>query len=432
MRGAFSYNSAKSYQTELKQAKQQSQDLHRTGDFFTTLLTLEPGEVPPDPPESHAPEEKKPNGLSPTTHLEPVSPFSQPPAPPPQQPLPEKPDVARSAPNLMPQNLLKSIEAGRPKSATNSPTRTEPPSSQILSLVEALTTAKREIDSQGDRVKQLEVMLKRERKAREGAEERARRLLAGHSKPGSDENGTVEEEAFEPPVEPPDTDENQLPNGHTGKAEGRSEEAASTSAQPETRSTASVDAATTRLQEKLDMMVREMDEMKIVMENYKRRAETAEHEQRGLAEMVQQIRANTAAAASESGDESTVLATSPSQSSDSASLDSTRPTSASNSTLSTASQTTKHLNGRALPPFSSSTQSDHSGDGMDELHRTVSTVLQEASKSQQRWGRVGGAGWSGGEGTMMVHGAPYASMVGVVLIGVGIMTWLNGWQRGER
>ena len=417
-------------QAELKQAKQQSQDLHRTGDFFTTLLTSEPGKVPPEPPEIHLAEEKKPNGLSPTTHLEPISPFSQPPAPPPQQPLPEKPDVARSAPNLIPQNHFKSIDIGRPKSATNSPTRTEPPSSQILSLVEALTTAKKEIDSQGDRVKQLEILLKRERKAREGAEERARRLLAGHS--GSDESGTIEEEAFKPPADSHTAAEKQGPNGHAEEFRDIFEEPGSTVAQPGSHSIASVDATTTRLQEKLDMMVREMDEMKIVMESYKRRAETAEHERKGLAEMIQQIRANAATAANESGDESTLLATSPSQSSDSTFSDSTRPTSASNSSSSDAYQQIKHLNGRALPPSSSATQTDHPDDGMAELQRTVSTALQEASKSQQRWGHVGGVGWSSGEGTMMVQGAPYASMVGVVLIGVGIMTWLNGWQRGER
>ena len=180
-------------------------------------------------------------------------------------------------------------------------------------------------------------------------------------------------------------------------------------------------------------MVREMDEMKIVMENYKRRAETAESERKGLAEMVQQIRSTAAATATESGDESTLLATSPSQSSDSAFSSSTRPTSASNSASSSLHLSTKHLNGRALPTSSSASQMDHpNDDGMAELHRTVTTALQEASKSQQRWGRVSGAGWGGGESTMMVQGAPYASMVGVVLIGVGIMTWLNGWQRGER
>lgn len=320
----------------------------------------------------------------------------------------------------------------------SSPTRAEPPSSQILSLVEALTTAKREIDSQGDRVKQLEALLKRERLAREGAEERARRLLVGHpSKPGLHESSTVEGAAFERPAGSKIMDGIQLSNGHVVEAEDQPEKLASTPAQPKTpeelqRDTASVDASTTRLQNRLDLMVREMDEMKTVMESYKRRAETAEEEKKGLAEMVQQIRAEFEAAAKELGGESTILGNSSSPTSDAATSwgsGSTYATSSSDSTPATNQHNSKHLNGRATTgvPLSSTTQTDH---GMSELERTVSTALQEASKSQ-RWGRSGG-GWGGnGEGAM-VQGAPYASMVGVVLIGVGIMTWLNGWQRGER
>ncbi len=320
----------------------------------------------------------------------------------------------------------------------SSPTKAEPPSSQILSLVEALTTAKREIDSQGDRVRQLEVLLKRERMAREGAEERARLLLAGHSsKPGSYGNGTVEEEAFEPPADSQTTDENRLPNGQVIEAKDQPEKLASTPALPKTpeelhHDTVSIDASTTRLQERLDLMVREMDEMKIVMESYKRRADTAEEEKKGLADMVRQFRAELAATAKEHGDDSTALGSSTSPTSDAASswgLGSTYATSGSGSTPASNQQNPKYLNGRATTgvPLSSTAQTDRE---MSELERTVSTALKEARKSQ-RWSRNGG-GWGGNGEGVMVQGAPYASMVGVVLIGVGIMTWLNGWQRGER
>jgi len=283
----------------------------------------------------------------------------------------------------------------------------------------------------------LELLLKRERKAREGAEERARRLLAGHSsKSESDESGTVEEEAFDPPADSQNTDETPVPNGHVDEAEDQPEKLALTPAQTGTakevyHDTTSVDASTSHLQEKLNFMVREMDEMKFVMESYKRRAETAEEERKGLAEMVQQIRTNAAAVADETGDESTLLPNSPSQGSHaitSRGLHSAFAASASNSTHATNQYTSKHLNGYTTTgaPLSSATQTDHD---MSELERTVSAALQEASRSQ-RWGR---ARWgrNGGDGAM-VQGAPYASMVGVVLIGVGIMTWLNGWQRGER
>ena len=55
-----------------------------------------------------------------------------------------------------------------------------------------------------------------------------------------------------------------------------------------------------------------------------------------------------------------------------------------------------------------------------DLERTVSSVLQQQQQAQ------------GQRGSVAMQSAPYASMVGVVLIGVGLMTWLNGWQRGDR
>ena len=44
--------------------------------------------------------------------------------------------------------------------------------SQILSLIESLNDAKRQIESQGSKVKELEDMLKQERQAREAAEDK--------------------------------------------------------------------------------------------------------------------------------------------------------------------------------------------------------------------------------------------------------------------
>jgi hypothetical protein len=33
---------------------------------------------------------------------------------------------------------------------------------------------------------------------------------------------------------------------------------------------------------------------------------------------------------------------------------------------------------------------------------------------------------------MLLQSAPYASILGVVLIGVGLMTYLNSWQKLEK
>lgn len=132
--------------------------------------------------------------------------FSDPPAPPPQQPLPEKPDVARSAHPFEPSSpSLKRSNTERPRSVPNaSPIRQEP-SSQIIKLAEDLANARKELDVQSARMRDLEEMLQKERQAREVAEDLAKRLelqseakTNGHAKSNE---GSVMEDAFEPPAD---------------------------------------------------------------------------------------------------------------------------------------------------------------------------------------------------------------------------------------
>ncbi|CAD6585047.1 MAG: hypothetical protein ASARMPREDX12_001896 [Alectoria sarmentosa] len=398
---------------ELKQAKQQSQDLYRTSDFFNTLLTLQPGEQPPNSPPKHTTEENKANGVHPSTQVDAISPFSQPAAPPPQQPLPEKPDSARfTAPESFSQPSLKRVDTERPKSGLISPAK-EIPSGQIVSLLEALKSAKQEIDSQGSRVKHLEIALARERKARELAERRARTLSG--SQDDHETNGAVEEEAFEPPLDTLELIEHELPNGHAededeSKPLSRSISTATLkSAEDMRQGTVDVDTSTSRLQAKLDLMVKEMDDMKLLMESYKQRAEDAEEGRRGLAEMVESIRAGRDSKhvmPTTNDEDSTLL----SNGDVDGIADSKAPT---HSKGLGSSSSSSHLH-HQLPNGTAAIEDMHR-----ELEKTVSNVLQQ----QRQWG-------STGEGVRLVQSAPYVSMVGVVLIGVGIMTWLNGWQPG--
>ncbi|KAF6233637.1 hypothetical protein HO173_008194 [Letharia columbiana] len=398
---------------ELKQAKQQSQDLHRTGDFFNTLLTLQPGEQPPNSPPKHITEENKTNGVHPPSQVDIMSPFSQPPAPPPQHPLPEKPDSARfTIPDSLSQPSLKRVDTERPKSGLNSPTK-EIPSGQIVSLLEALKSAKQEIDSQGSRVKHLEVALARERKARELAERRARTLSG--SQDDHETNGTVEEEAFEPPLDTLELIEHELPNGHAeddeeSKLLPRSISTATLkSAEDMHQGTVDIDTSTSRLQARIDLMVKEMDDLKFLMESYKQRAEDAEEGQRGLAEMVESIRAgrdSKSVMPTTNDEDSTLLGNGDID----GGADSKGPTRSKGMDRSSSSSHLHHQ----LPNGTAAIEDMHR-----ELEKTVSNVLQQ----QRQWG-------STGEGGRIVQSAPYVSMVGVVLIGVGIMTWLNGWQPG--
>ncbi|KAL9006673.1 MAG: hypothetical protein Q9188_000547 [Gyalolechia gomerana] len=428
---------------ELKQAKQQSHDLHRTGEFFSTLLTLNPGDEMPKPPEGRVTQEsKQPNGISPVApFVEAISPFSQPPAPPPQQPLPAKPDVAQITSSASPnQPSLRRTDTERPSSFSSSPTRLDPHSSQILSLVEALNLAKKEIDSQGDRVKQLESLLKREKKARESAEERARRLMASQSSQDDERgDGNVEHDAFEPPLDV---------SREASSESGSKVSSASTDDQSDTRiiaapsespeqlhcQTENVDASTTRLQKRLDQMVREMDQMKTQMESYKRRAEGAETERASLAEMIESIRAN--AVGKETATNGNMIYPLNHTSlkhpvgAISSAVDQPRQTTGLwNGTSSTPSSPSSSLHNRKQPNgtiTASGTKTEKaSSSNLQALERSMAATLHSyatgAASAQSRGGR-----------DVAMQSAPYVSMVGVVLIGVGIMTWLNGWQKGDR
>ncbi|KAL8944262.1 MAG: hypothetical protein Q9216_000557 [Gyalolechia sp. 2 TL-2023] len=428
---------------ELKQAKQQSHDLHRTGDFFSTLLILSPGDEMPKPPDGRIMQEsKQPNGISPVApFVEAISPFSQPPAPPPQQPLPEKPDAARMpSSESINQPLLRRTDTEKPSSFSSSPTRLEPHSSQILSLVEALNLAKKEIDSQGDRVKQLESLLKREKKARESAEDRARRLMAGQSSRDDERaDGNVERDAFEPSLNI--SREASSENGSDVSSASTDDQSDTTTvaAPPESpeqlhRQTENVDASTTRLQKRLDQMVREMDQMKTQMDSYKRRAEGAETERASLAEMIEGLRADAAS-------KDTVMNGDMIYPLDRASLK--YPLGAISPALDQPRQTTGLWNGTSSSP-SSPSSSLHDRKQLNGTVTASGTKIEKASSSNLQglersmaatlhsYATGAASAQSRGGRDAVMPSAPYVSMVGVVLIGVGIMTWLNGWQKGDR
>ena len=351
-----------------------------------------------------------------------MSPFSQPPAPPPQQPLPEKPDVARfNIPDSAVVSPVKRTESERPRSGVISPSKSDPPPSQILSLVEALSNAKREIDSQGDRVKHLEILLKQEREAREGAEERARRLLEGRQQGKSDDEIRDIEADLNPRTDI--TGKLLTPKSNGYEANDGDSRPAAESPQlmfQESKSTNGsrhdlqhADASTTRLQEKLDLMVKEMDDMKLQMEKYKRRTESAENERNTLAEMVEGIRAAEANALPSS------FFSQPTNLLDAADAPRTIPSAHTNNdkaiNLRTGLPTTNHV-------FSHSNSNgkpvDSSKPDVQALERVISGALAQSNRSSSN--------------DRLVQSAPYASLLGVVLIGVGIMTYLNGWQKGER
>ena len=379
----------------MRAARLQSNDLGRTENFFGTLLSKEDIKENDKPPAVEVPKGPQVNGAALPFRADPKPRFSDPPAPPPQQPLPEKPDVARAQHFEPSSPSLKRTNTERPRSVPNaSPVRQEP-TSQILTLVEALASAKKEIDIQSARMKDLEEMLQKERQAREAAEEAAKRLELLQSEPKtngqvkSDDEGLIVEEAFEPPVEVIEKD---------------SEESLEPTPDDTAVALQPVSESTLLLEKRLEAMLGDMQELRNQMESFKQRAETAESERdverkerATLAEMVEKIRLEESARRSSSTE-------------------------------------------RARSPAKGDLAEQHLLNGKGHsLHATLGPLLETAgltsgsavSSEEKELGHaaVGTLSRSpGGHPPLLYKTTPYASMLGVVLIGMGVMAYLNGWQ----
>lgn len=379
----------------------QAQDLGQTGGFLNSMITqdgLEKERPKPSPTESHN-GPRQANGRPKMPKIDHLSRFSDPPAPPPQQPLPEKPDAPpRHSPSdqVVSHSPLRRSDTEKPKpsAAGGSPITREP--SQILSLVEALAAAKKEIDSQGARVKELEDMLHRERSARECAEERAKKLELSPVK-GPKQESEVEA-AFEPPPELDDQTTMEESNDSQTLGSDRSETAVRTTEQPSEKDVVSQTAVSPAdsLQHRLDAMVAEMGVMKQQLNEYKQRAETAEeekvHARKTLAEMIEKYRLER----SESPEDK-----------------------------SKGHRLEKEIDGIPTPGPDGALSSKKLGslvanepmpsNNLKELESAATAFAKQRHRSN-----------------VMDHSAPYASMLGVVLLGVGIMAYLNGWQKIEK
>jgi hypothetical protein len=376
----------------MRAARLQMNDLGRADNFFGSLLSKEDiKERENKPPAPDPPKAPHINGNSLPFRTDVNPRFSDPPAPPPQQPLPEKPDVARSHPFDPASPSLKRTNTERPRSVPNtSPVRQEP-TSQIVNLVEQLASAKKEIDTQSARLRDLEEMLQKERRAREQAEEIAKRLelesevmMNGHAKGGAE--GSVLEEAFEPPSDPIDP-----------KNEEQPEPAAVTE---KTVDPIVISDSTAILEKRLEAMLVDMQELRDQMESFKKRAETAEAERdtdrKTLAEMVEKIRADEARRSS--------------------STERARSMVGHHKTDSLPNATSDHSSATQSPILQKAGLANGSVVGSAEDSETGRPAMGILSKR------------AGGHDPLLYHTTPYASMLGVVLIGMGLMAYLNGWQ----
>ncbi|GKZ83300.1 hypothetical protein AnigIFM56816_008391 [Aspergillus niger] len=374
--------------SEMKQAKQQSQELRQTDEFLTAIMKpgyVEKEKAKPPPVDNNAP--RPVNGRPKMPRVDSFSRFSDPPAPPPQQPLPEKPDaLPRNGTDAL--SPLKRSETEKSKLGPNSPVTRE--NSQILSLIEALSSAKRELDSQGARVKELEALLIQERNARESAEEKARSLEMKSTQfaPGPTADAEPEDDSTKKPTEmeepktmPPDADISTDSDAPTSEKQSLAE------------------SQTDVLQRRLESMILEMEEMKKQVTMFKDRADVAENEaveaRKSLAEMIEtlrQERAERAQGNAVSGAQTDAPASAGSSSEPRESAEETGSVCAEQSQPTTATP--------------SGTKA------VDNADTTFATQSQRHDVLEQS--------------------SPFASMLGVVLLGVGLMAYLNGWQKMDK
>lgn len=371
---------ANTFQHEMKLAMQQSQEITRARHAIENLLG---GKIDPVP----APEKKssfdkaKPSPTKSKIDLK--THFSEPPAPPPQAPLPEKPDVARALADPLIQPLLRRNDTARPQSGNVSPTRMDH-SGDILRLCEELKLAKGELSNQSERMRSLETELAQERTARESAEERAQRLQDDMIEDGSPRRDS--------PL--------------TAHEEGESEGDRSSMVE-------ATDKVSSDLEAQLERLKASMDEMKQQMEAYRQRAEIAESERdearQTLAEMVEEKRkVNT--------ERSVLHSTTRSPR--------TPPKKAVQQLDGPSEEVSNHA---SIPPSpTSESLMERAGvEGGRPITPEQARLLTQFLAQEV----LGSKSSHGGEvsNALLYYGVPYTSLAAVVLAGWLAMHWINSW-----
>ncbi|KAF6796503.1 FHA domain-containing protein [Colletotrichum sojae] len=376
---------------EMRNARLQTQDLSRTGQFIHALLgkddvkDLDKPDVP-EPPKHLV------NGHAVPFRTDAKTRFSDPPAPPPQQPLPEKPDVPS----------LKRGTTERPKAHSAANSNTSPVGRdnlhQIIQLTEALNNAKKDLDTQTARIRDLEDMLRKEREARELAEDMAKVLEDSafsedaNGAPKEHDTEALLEEAFEPPRETTESQDVEM-----------------TDAEPADKQPApeSAEDVATRFQFKIDTMMQEMDGLKQQMEAWKQRCEKAETERdadrKTLAEMVSQIRRDEEARQAAAEEKARSRSRGRRSAIEEADTKSTSVVQTSGSEDSTPSATQVEASAE-----------DFSDKPTLSRANTITPLTLPANKLAKE--------------QALMAGVPYASMLGVVILGMGLMAYINGWQ----
>ncbi|CAK7271575.1 hypothetical protein SEPCBS119000_004673 [Sporothrix epigloea] len=490
---------------EMRNAKQQSQDLKRTQEFIQTLLSKDDirndfsvsdstaaGHSQPFRPLQKQSQQQQPQPLQAINGTNSISfrsdhkaRFSDPPAPPPQQPLPEKPilpSLKRGSTERPKSGSVGPAGAASISSANNvnntSPIRPDV-MSQVFQLNDALNTARREIASHIFRVRELEEKLHQEQEARRYAEELTQHLEGSLSTSTSAANADAA--ALTYPVEP-------LTNGvikgshstsGTVLGEGTDSHAkkspiadaytrspdndAVTAATKEMTDGTQDDAVNSALRTRIDSMMTEMEGVKRQLKIFQERAEKAEAERDAdretLAEMVQRIRRRDEEDAKKAAVAAALTTTAMTAGEDGALRSYSTPGELAGSRSPSLGRSIKSAFGTTTAVTDKlPAGGDVSSNGSAGHNKSAAAVHSEKQAARDDDdSQLGGAalcrsdtitpsslahkavGGFGGSVASKVahdpvalHGIPYASMVGVVLLGMGLMAYINGWQPAPR
>lgn len=351
----------------MKLAIQQSQDLARARQCIDALL--DGGNKSPDKQVKFGSERNRVSPIKGKGDLK--AHFSEPPAPPPQAPLPEKPDVLRALADPVIQPLLRRSDTAKPVSNSASPTRTDH-SSDILRLCEELKLAQGKINTQSEKMKSLEDQLAQERTAREVAEERAQKLESGKAESGKEKRSFF---------------------GSLGTSSGN----------------------ITDLQSQVTKLQSTMDEMKQQMEQYRRRAESAESERddarQSLSELVEAKRADMA--------DTTPHGVSK------------RRTPKKHDSPQNKHETNGHAIAPTPPSPTAVTLLEKAGLQEGQPITPEQAKILTQLLSQEVLGKPF-MDQGGGESALVYHGRPLSAAALVVICGVALMSWMNTWPKVER
>ena len=314
--------------------------------------------------------------------------FPQPPAPPPSQPLPEKPDVGRILENPLIQPMLQRTNTAKPGISSGTP---GDQMQALFVLTHELKAAKDQIPDLQSRVQFLEQQLREEREARANAEERAYQLEQGSRKDSAE------------PAAKQAGPEHDVNTDSVSLGAGKGDDRLGT------------------LQSQLDRLQANMVDMKQQMEAYRRRAESAETQRdearQSLAEMIEDKRSRM--------DAELAPLSSLKLSRDSTSLDSDA------SRLLEGSANGHTIRPSQIRPVALTILLEKAGvDGDKPLTPRQAAKLQRVLRQEMLAddSTVVGARQVG----LSYHGIPHAAAFTTVVVGLVVMGWLTGWEKPQR